>query len=86
MPETDGQIARCTVTPQEQEEKAHELAENRRQGSAADTKSEAKDKQRVQRNVQKTAADQADHGVKGVALQPELIVEHQRCRHIRRSD
>lgn len=47
---------------------------------------EDENKQRVKRDIEQAARNQPDHRIGRVALQPQLVVEHQRGGHPRRAD
>ena len=73
-------ITTFRATLQEQAE-ADELADDRRPAGAGHTQIQYKNKDRIQRNIDDSAGDNTDHSVACTALEPKLVVQHQRCSH-----
>ena len=70
--------------PQEhgqQDAEADGLAQGRGKARTGGAHAQPKDEQRVQRDVQQAAGDQADHGKAGLALIAQDIVHHQTGHH-----
>ena len=70
---------------QQQQAEADKLADDRRPCRAGNPQLEREDQQRIQPDVQHCAAGDAHHGIGGAALKAQLVVQHQRSRHPRRS-
>ena len=68
----------------EQHAEAHSLADGGGKGCALRTHTEPVDKQRIEHDVQQCAADNAEHGIQGVALKTELVVQTEGAGHHRR--
>ena len=73
---TDADVAAPARAGQQQEEADH-LAETGGQCGASYPHAEGEDEHRVQNDVEHRAGGNADHGVKGAALEAQLVVEHQ---------
>ena len=70
--------------PQEhgqQDAEADGLAQGRGKARTGGAHAQPKDEQRVQRDVQQAAGDQADHGKAGLALIAQDVVHHQTGHH-----
>ena len=67
-------------------QKTHKLAQNGGQGSAGNAHVKDENKQRVQQNIEHTAGSQADHAIKGIALEPQQIVEDEGGGHVGSAD
>ena len=76
------QVAAPGAARQQQTE-ADELADNGSPGGTGNPQAKDEDQKRVQPDIQHRAAGNADHAVKGAALEAQLIIQHQRGRHPR---
>ena len=71
---------------EEEDAEADHLADGGCSGSALDAHAEDVDEQGIEPDVQNRAADHTDHGVEGVALKAELVIDGKGGGHKRRGD
>lgn len=65
----------------EQDAEAHALTDDRGDRCAGDAHAEAEDEQRIERYVQQSAGDDADHREERLALRAQIGVHHERRGH-----
>ena len=80
----DVDIAALGAASQQQAE-ADKLADDGRPARAGNPQIHTKNQNRIQRNIQHCAADDADHGIAGASLKTQLVIQHQRSSHPRRA-
>ena len=84
MGEINADVA-APAAAHQQQAKADKLADDGGPCRAGNSQIKHKDQQRVQTDIQYCADSDAHHGIGGAALKAELIVQHQRGGHPRRT-